>query len=69
MQVKLYEIRKNQKGMSQAAVAEHLGISVNTYREKELSRSEFTLDEMFKLSYLFQMPMEEIFLPRDTPER
>lgn len=64
MQIKLYDIRKNKKHLTQQQVAEYLGISTKSYRDKELSRHPFTQDEMFKLSSYFGMKMEDIFLPR-----
>lgn len=60
MQIKLYDIRKNKKHLTQQ-VAEYLGISTKSYRDKELSRHPFTQDEMFKLSSYFGMKMEDIF--------
>lgn len=64
MQIKLYDIRKNKKHLTQQQVAEYLGISTKSYRDKELSRHPFTQDEMFKLSSYFNMKIEDIFLPR-----
>ncbi len=64
MQIKLYDIRKNKMHLTQQQVAEYLGISTKSYRDKELSRHPFTQDEMFKLSSYFGMKIEDIFLPR-----
>lgn len=64
MQIRLYDLRKNVKEMTQKEVADYLGMSIVTYREKEKGRSEFTQDEMFKLSELFGKKMDDIFLPR-----
>ena len=61
MQIKLYDFRKNKKHLTQQQVAEYLGISTKSYRDKELSRHPFTQDEMFKLSSYFGMKMEDIF--------
>jgi len=61
MQIKLYDIRKNKKHLTQQQVAECLGVSTKSYRDKELSRHPFTQDEMFKLSSYFGMKMEDIF--------
>ena len=41
-----------------------LGISAKSYRDKELGHQQFTQDEMFKLSDIFNAKLEDIFLPR-----
>lgn len=64
MQTKLYDLRKNVLHMNQDELAKYIGISTKAYRDKELSRNQFTQDEMFKISALFKMPIEKIFLPR-----
>lgn len=64
MQYKLYDLRKNVKKMTQEDVAEYLGISVQTYRDKEKGKRPFTQDEMFALSKLFDLSIDTIFLPR-----
>ncbi|GBD74074.1 hypothetical protein TEHN7126_2329 [Tetragenococcus halophilus subsp. halophilus] len=64
MQIKLYDLRKNEKRLTQKEIADYLGISVVSYREKEKGRIAFNSDEMFELSYLFNEPMDHIFLPR-----
>ncbi|MCF1585196.1 helix-turn-helix domain-containing protein [Tetragenococcus koreensis] len=64
MQIKLYDLRKNEKRLTQKEIADYLGISTVSYREKEKGRVAFNSDEMFKLSYLFEEPMDQIFLPR-----
>lgn len=65
MQLILYDLRKNKKKMTQAEIADYLGISTKTYRSKELGNSEFTMDEMFKIAKLFNMRIDDIFLPRE----
>lgn len=35
MQLKLYDLRKNYKHMTQEEVAKYLGITAKTYRDKE----------------------------------
>lgn len=65
MQLVLYDLRKNKKKMTQAEIADYLGISTKTYRSKELGNSEFTMDEMFKIAKLFNMRIDDIFLPRE----
>lgn len=64
MQHKLFFLRKFDTKMTQSEVAEYLGISIKTYRDKEKGNAEFTQDEMFALSELFQCGIEDIFLPR-----
>lgn len=63
MQYKLFALRKEQN-MSQSEVANALGITAKTYGLKERGESPFDSDEMFKLSKLFNRPMDDIFLPR-----
>lgn len=65
LQLVLYDLRKNKKKMTQAEIADYLGISTKTYRSKELGNSEFTMDEMFKIAKLFNMRIDDIFLPRE----
>lgn len=65
MQSILLMLRKEQKKATQQEVANYLGISVATYRAKELGRREFTQDEMFALSKYFERPIDQIFLPRN----
>lgn len=64
MQLKLYDLRKNYKHMTQGEVAKCLGISEKTYREKEKGVTPFNQDEMFALSKLFNLSIDTIFLPR-----
>jgi len=64
VQLELYNLRKNENDMTQQDVANYLGITVQTYRLKEKGRNEFTQDEMFLLSELFDKDISEIFLPR-----
>ena len=48
------------RDISQEKVAEHLGISLNTYRNKENGTSTFYIDEAYSLSELFQMDIHDI---------
>lgn len=68
MQIKLYELRKN-ADLTQIQLAEKLGISANQYGKKERGQQEFTQDEMFLLSKLFNKSISDIFLPRRSPKR
>lgn len=64
LQLVLYDLRKNQKKMTQEQMAKYLGITTKTYRSKELGNTEFTLDEMFEIAKLFNKKIDDIFLPR-----
>lgn len=64
LQLVLYDLRKNQKKMTQEQMANYLGITPKTYRSKELGNTEFTLDEMFEIAKLFNKKVDDIFLPR-----
>lgn len=64
MQLKLYDLRKNYKHMTQQEIADYLGISAKAYRDKEKGVHPFTQDEMFALSKLFNLSIDTIFLPR-----
>ena len=65
MQINLYNARKEAQ-MSQEQVAAVLNISRISYGQKERSQKPVTLDEMFKLSELFQRSVDDIFLPRSN---
>lgn len=66
MQLVLYDLRKNQKKMTQEQMAKYLGITPKTYRSKELGNSEFTLDEMFEIAKLFNKKLMIFFCPAST---
>ncbi len=68
VQIKLYELRKN-ADLTQIQLAKKLGISANQYGKKERGQQEFTQDEMFLLSKLFNKSISDIFLPRRSPKR
>ena len=61
MQIKLYEARKQAK-LSQQEVADILGISRNSYGQKERDDVSFNLDEMFTLSELLNMSLDDLFI-------
>ncbi|BAK15811.1 predicted transcriptional regulator [Solibacillus silvestris StLB046] len=65
MQWNLLRIRKENK-LSQAKMAEILKIDYTTYHNKETGKSKFNADEMFLISNLFDLPIEDIFLPTDS---
>jgi putative transcriptional regulator len=62
MQEKLVNLRKV-FSVRQQELADYLGITLKTYRNKEQGKSQFTSDEMFSLSKYFKKPLEDIFLP------
>ncbi len=63
MQTKLLELRKRKK-LSQEKMAELLGISKVSYNHKETGRVEFKSDEMFRVSEIMGLSIDQIFLPR-----
>lgn len=65
MQSKLYSIRKSKK-LSQEEMAKLLNMSRISYGKKERGDVEFTIDEMFDISNEFQLPIDDIFLPRSN---
>lgn len=65
MQWNLLRIRKENK-LSQAKMAEILKIDYTTYHNKETGKSKFNSDEMFLISNLFNLPIEDIFLPTNS---
>lgn len=64
MQEKLLILR-TRKNLSKKEIANYLGISPYQYSKKESGKNEFTSSEMFKLRDLFEMNLEDIFLPRN----
>lgn len=65
MQGLLIGIRK-EYGDSQKRIAEILGISEEAYRNKERGDSQFKMDEMFIIADRYNLPIDEIFLPRKS---
>lgn len=63
MQEKLLLLRKR-RGYSQKYLADVLNLSLTQYGLKERGVYEFTSDEMFKMSEVFERKIEDIFLPR-----
>ena len=58
-------LRKENK-LSQADMAKILNMSTTAYHNKETGKSHFIIDEMFAIRNLFNLPMEDIFLPSDS---
>lgn len=63
MQSLLIGLRK-EHGLSQRQAAKLLNISEEAYRNKELGKSEFKMNEMFDISRYYNKPVDKIFLPR-----
>ena len=63
MQIKLYDARKRAK-LSQQEVADILGISRNTYGQKERGDVSFNLEEMFALSDLLNASLDDLFISK-----
>lgn len=64
MQYKLYDLRKHENHLTQQQMADYLHISAKAYRDKENGKNQFTQDEMFAISKLFNLSIDTIFLPR-----
>ena len=67
VQIKLYDARKQAK-LSQQEVADVLGISRNTYGQKERGDVPFNLEEMFALSELLNASLDDLFISRSKEE-
>ena len=67
MQIKLYDARKQAK-LSQQEVADVLGISRNSYGQKERGDVPFNLEEMFALSKLLNASLDDLFISRSKKE-
>ena len=63
MQIKLYDARKQSK-LSQQEVADILGISRNSYGQKERGDVPFNLEEMFALSELLDSSLDNLFISK-----
>lgn len=63
MQEKLILLRKT-SGVTQDTLAKLLDINPKTYSAKELGKTEFSMNEMFKIAKYFDKQIEDIFLPR-----
>ena len=61
MQIKLYQVRKQAK-LSQQEVADILGISRNSYGQKERGDVLFNLEEAFALSELLNASLDDLFI-------
>ena len=57
--MKIKEYRKN-KGYTQKEIALMLGIKQNTYSDKELGKSKFTIDEVKKLKEILEVTYDDL---------
>lgn len=55
-------------GLTQADMAEYLGISKNSYHRKETGLYEFSLSESMLIAKLFNKPIDEIFFKQEVTE-
>lgn len=56
------------RGLSQAEVAEGLGVHVNTYIRWEKDPGEIKYDKAIRLANLLDIKLDDILLPVDTTE-
>ncbi|GAB2022260.1 hypothetical protein RyT2_13340 [Pseudolactococcus yaeyamensis] len=61
MQGNLIILRKS-NGLTQEDIAKELEITAQSYRNKELGKSEFKQSEMFAIARMFGKELDEIFL-------
>ena len=64
MQSKLASLRRY-KDMSQREMAVLMGVETETYSNKERGVTQFKASEMFIIANIFNMKIDEIFLPPD----
>lgn len=64
MQVLLIKLRK-EANESQLDVANMLGLSEGSYRNRERGKIQFKMNEMFILAKHYNKRIDEIFLPRE----
>ena len=63
----LLELRKNQ-GISQAFVAENIGVSRASYIEIEKGKKELTLSQANKIAEIFNVSLDELISGKTTPD-
>ncbi len=64
MKTRIQELRK-QRGLSQEGLAEALGVTRQTVISLEKEKYVASLELAFKISRLFELPIEEIFLYKE----
>lgn len=62
------EAWRRARGLSQAKVAEVIGVHVNTYKRWEKNPGEMRCDKAISLSNLLGIRLDDIFLPENTTE-
>ena len=60
---------RRMRNVSQSEAAKHLGISLGSYRNKELGRSKFYVDEAYSMCKLLGIKMDEIFFGNSGAEK
>ncbi|SFL54796.1 helix-turn-helix transcriptional regulator [Lactococcus garvieae] len=63
----LIALRKEKK-ISQKEMAEVIGVTAETYRSRELGKTDWRGPEMFAISRKFHKTIEDIFLPQ-SPQK
>lgn len=56
-------------GITQTSMAKHLGITLQSYFNKEQGKNEFTISEAFKISEVLNKNINDIFLTKNTPKQ
>jgi len=60
---------RSERGWSQGALAEQLGVSRQTVNAIETGKYDPSLPLAFKIAALFDLAIEEVFEPDDKPRR
>lgn len=64
----LIRLEREKRGWTQAALAEHLAVSRQTVVALETGKYDPSLPLAFRLSQLFEMPIEGLFIPPSIRE-
>lgn len=59
---------RKESGITQKAIANKLNITYQSYYNKEIGRSEFTISEAFKLSVILHKNINDIFFIDNNPK-
>jgi len=62
-------VLRAERGWSQAALAERLGVSRQTVNAIETGRYDPSLPLAFRLAVVFERPIEALFQPNGVPAR
>lgn len=57
---------RDEFNISRQQMAKILNVDLSTYVNKELGRTQFKSDEMFIIRSIFNIPIEQIFLPSNS---